>query len=33
MKNLSPITKCFLAGVAAGPVVWACMVAFLLLLG
>jgi hypothetical protein len=33
MKNLSPLTKCFLAGFAAGPIVWACMVAFLLLLG
>lgn len=33
MKNFSPVTKCFLAGVVAGPIVWAVMVAFLLLLG
>jgi len=33
-KSLSPITRSFLTGMfAAGPVVWACMVAFLLLLG
>lgn len=31
--NLSPLTKCFLVGVAAGPIAWACMVVFLLLLG
>jgi hypothetical protein len=33
-RSLSPITRSFLIGMlAAGPVVWACMVAFLILLG
>jgi len=32
-KSFSPITRSFLTGMAAAPLIWLCMVAFLLLLG
>jgi hypothetical protein len=33
LKSLSPITRSFIIGMTAAPIIWLCMVAFLLLLG